>query len=104
MTGWSSCLAELPLYPWGFIVQDWHRALRAATARELLVLHYFLRRVLGASVYIVAEVRPDLGLLRGVFQGFGRRSRIQKVETAILDNPSPAITKSWESFTKFKGI
>jgi len=25
-----------------------------------------------------------------VFQGFGRRSRIQKVETDILDNPSPA--------------
>src|SRR6202007_419441 len=33
---------------------------------------------------------PDLGLLRGVVQGFGRRSRIQKLETAILDNPSPA--------------
>src|SRR6266849_467678 len=45
---------------------------------------------LGASVYILAEVLPDLGLLRGVFQGFGRRSRIQKVETDILDNPSPA--------------
>ena len=45
---------------------------------------------LGGAVYIVAEVIPDLGLLRGVFQGFGRRSRIQKVETDILDNPSPA--------------
>ena len=45
---------------------------------------------LGGAVYIVAEVLPDLGLLRGVFQGFGRRSRIQKVETDILDNPSPA--------------
>src|SRR6266576_6738826 len=29
-------------------------------------------------------------LLRGVFQGFGRRSRIQKVESDIIDNPSPA--------------
>jgi len=45
---------------------------------------------LGAGVYIVAEVIPDLGLLRGVAQGFGRRSRIQKVETDIIDNPSAA--------------
>src|SRR2546421_12360264 len=78
-------------YPWGFIVQG------------LAIVHFVRRRpenywfyiiffggFLGASVYIVAEVLPDLGLLRGVFQGFGRRSRIQKVETAILDNPSPA--------------
>jgi tetratricopeptide (TPR) repeat protein len=43
---------------------------------------------LGASVYIVVEVLPDLGLLRGVLQGFGRRSRIQTLEAQILDNPS----------------
>src|SRR6266566_2235903 len=73
-------------YPWGFIVQG------------LAIVHFVRRRpenywfyiiffggFLGASVYIVAEVLPDLGLLRGVFQGFGRRSRIQKVETAIPD-------------------
>src|SRR5207245_10217868 len=78
-------------YPWGYIVQI------------LAIVHFVRRRpetywffiiffggFLGASVYIVAEVLPDLGLLRDVFQGFGRRSRIQKVETAILDNPSPA--------------
>jgi tetratricopeptide (TPR) repeat protein len=51
---------------------------------------FFFGGWLGGAVYIVAEVLPDLGLLRGVFQGFGRRSRIQKVETDILDNPSPA--------------
>src|SRR5260370_7921551 len=45
---------------------------------------------LGAAVCILAEVVPDLGLLRGVFQGFGRRWRIQTVETLILENPSPA--------------
>lgn len=28
--------------------------------------------------------------MRGFFQGFGRRSRIKAVETAILDNPSAA--------------
>jgi hypothetical protein len=78
-------------YPWGFLVQ------------AFAIVHFFRRRPegywfyviiflgwLGAAVYIVAEVVPDLGLLRGVFQGFGRRSRIQKVETDILDNPSPA--------------
>jgi len=78
-------------YPWGFIVQI------------LAILHFLRRRpenywffiiffggFLGASVYIVAEVLPDLGLLRGVVQGFGRRSRIQTVETLILDNPSVA--------------
>jgi hypothetical protein len=80
------------LFPsWGFLLQI------------LAILHFLRRRpesywffiiffggFLGASVYIVAEVLPDLGLLRGVFHGFGRRSRIQKVETDILDNPSPA--------------
>jgi tetratricopeptide (TPR) repeat protein len=44
--------------------------------------------VLGAGVYMVVEVIPDLGLLRGTFLGFGRRSRIQALETLILDNPS----------------
>jgi hypothetical protein len=44
---------------------------------------------LGAAVYLVVEAIPDLGLLRGVFQGFGRRNRINILETQILDNPSP---------------
>jgi len=78
-------------YPWGFLVQG------------LAIVHFIRRRpenywfyVIfflgppGAAVYILAEVLPDLGLLRAVFQGFGRRSRIQIVETQILDNPSAA--------------
>jgi hypothetical protein len=78
-------------YPWGFLLQG------------LAIVHFIRRRpenywfyVIfflgppGAAVYILAEVLPDLGLLRGVFQGFGRRSRIQIVETQILDNPSVA--------------
>jgi len=78
-------------YPWGFILQG------------LAIIHFVRRRpedywfyviffggFLGAGVYIVAEVLPDLGLLRGVFQGFGRKSRIHIVETQILDNPSAA--------------
>jgi hypothetical protein len=78
-------------YPWGFLVQ------------AFAIIHFLRRRPegywfyviiflgwLGAGVYIVAEVLPDLGLLRGVVQGFGRKSRIQRVETDILDNPSAA--------------
>ena len=76
-------------YPWGFLLQI------------LAIVHFVRRRpenywfyviffggFLGASAYIVVEVLPDLGLLRNVFQGFGRRSRIQALETLILDNPS----------------
>src|SRR6267143_1173271 len=78
-------------YPWGFIVQGLaivHFARRRPENYWFYII--FFGGFLGASVYIVAEVLPDLGLLRGVFQGFGRRSRIQKVETDILDNPSVA--------------
>ena len=78
-------------YPWGFILQ-------------LVALVHFVRRrpdgfwlwviffggFLGALVYIVAEMLPDAGLLRNVYQGYGRRSRITAVETAIFDNPSAA--------------
>jgi len=78
-------------YPWGFLVQIFaivHFVRRRPENYWFYVI--FFLGWLGAAVYIVAEVIPDLGLLRGVFQGFGRRSRIQKVETDILDNPSPA--------------
>jgi hypothetical protein len=78
-------------YPWGFIVQ-------------IVALIHFVRRrpenywfyiilfggFVGSAAYLVVEAIPDLGLLRGVFQGFGRRTRIQKLETDILDNPSAA--------------
>jgi hypothetical protein len=76
-------------YPWGLVLQ------------VIAIVHFVRRRpenywfyiiffggFLGASAYIVVEVLPDLGLLRNVFQGFGRRSRIQTLETQILDNPS----------------
>ena len=76
-------------YPWGIFLQ--------ITA----IIHFIRRRPdnywlwiilmgggLGALVYIVAEVIPDLGLLRGTFQGFPRRRRIQQVNALILDNPS----------------
>ena len=76
-------------YPWGILLQ-------------LLALVHFVKRrpetywlwiiliggPIGAGAYLLVEVGPDARLLGGVFQGFGRRSRIQKLETEILDNPS----------------
>jgi len=76
-------------YPWGFIIQGValvHFVRRRPENYWLYII--FFGGALGAGVYIVAEVIPDLGLLRGVFQGFGRRSRIQTLETTVLDNPS----------------
>src|SRR5882672_1141499 len=76
-------------YPWGFLVQ-------------IVALIHFVRRrpegywfyiilfggFIGSSAYLLVEAVPDLGLLRGVFQGFGRRTRIQKLEMDVVDNPS----------------
>ena len=76
-------------YPWGYIFQ------------LLAIVHFYRRRpeyywfwiilmggILGAAAYFVVEVLPDASLLRDVFQGFGRRSRIASLEAVILDNPS----------------
>lgn len=43
---------------------------------------------LGALVYIVVEVLPDLGMLRHSFQVFSHRKRIRQLEVIVLDNPS----------------
>ena len=77
-------------YPRGILVQ------------VAALIHFFRRRpegfwffiiifgsALGAAVYLLVEAVPDLGLLRGTYQGFGRRSRINALEIQILDNPSP---------------
>jgi hypothetical protein len=77
------------IYPWGLIVQGialWHFVKRRPENYWLFIIIF--GGVLGAGVYVVVQMVPDLGLLRGVFQGFGRRSRIQVLETQILDNPS----------------
>jgi hypothetical protein len=76
-------------YPWGIILQ------------ALALAHFVRRRPetfwlwiiligggLGALVYIVAEVAPDVNLLGGIMQGVSRRRRIRALETVILDNPS----------------
>ncbi len=43
---------------------------------------------LGALVYIVAEMVPDLGLMRGALHVFPRRKRIKELEAMVLDNPA----------------
>ncbi len=76
-------------YPYGVILQ------------ALALVHFVRRRPdgywlwiilmgggIGAAAYLVAEVIPDAGLLRGAFQVFPRRKRIKQLELAILDNPS----------------
>ena len=42
----------------------------------------------GAFVYILVEVVPDLGLLRQVYDAFGRRKRIKMLEALVLENPA----------------
>jgi hypothetical protein len=77
-------------YPWGLVLQ------------AAAMIHFFRRRPenywfyvilfagpFGAAAYLVVEGIPDLGLLPGFWQGFGRRNRIKILETQILDNPSP---------------
>ena len=77
------------IYPWGLIVQGialWHFVKRRPEGYWRWVIIF--GGPLGALVYVVAEMIPDLGLLRGTFQGFSRKSRIQTLENQIKDNPS----------------
>jgi hypothetical protein len=76
-------------YPYGIVLQ------------AIAILHFVRRRpdtywlfiilmggALGAFVYVVVQVIPDAGLLRGAFQVFPRRKRIKELEGLIVDNPS----------------
>ena len=76
-------------YPWGFLVQA-AALVHAIRRRPEYYWYYiiFFGGLLGAAVYIVAEVIPDTRLLGDFFKGFGQRSRIQQLEGAISDNPS----------------
>jgi len=78
-----------PILRYGFILQ------------VIAVVHFIRRRPdgfwlwiiilgggFGALIYIVAEVIPDLGLLRGTFSFLPRHQRIGELEAAIRDNPS----------------
>jgi hypothetical protein len=76
-------------YPYGIVLQ------------ALAILHFVRRRPdtywlwiiligggLGALVYMLAEVIPDVRLLQGAYQVFPRRKRIRQLEAIIVDNPA----------------
>ena len=82
-------MAVLPFLSWGLILQ------------AIALVHFFQRRPeafwfwvivflgpLGATIYIVVEIVPDLGLLRHSFDAFGRRKRIRTLEAVVLQNPA----------------
>jgi hypothetical protein len=82
-------MAFLPFLSWGLILQ------------AIALVHFFQRRPeafwfwiivflgpLGATIYIVVEIVPDLGLLRHSFDSFGRRKRIRHLEEVVLQNPA----------------
>jgi hypothetical protein len=76
-------------FPWGILLQA--VALIHAIRRRPDAYWYwiiFIGGFLGALVYIVMEMIPDTRLLGDVFKGFNRRSRIQQLETILIDNPS----------------
>jgi hypothetical protein len=82
------------LFPWGVVLQ------------ALAIVHFIRRRPetmwlwviiflgpVGALIYIVVEVVPDLGLLRQSFDAFGRRKRIKLLEALVRENPAAG---NWE--------
>src|SRR5712672_4335030 len=76
-------------YPWGIVLQIVALVHFAKRRPETYWFYIILfGGLIGASAYLLVEVAPDARLLGGVFQGFGRRSRMHKLETEILDNPS----------------
>ena len=77
------------LFPWGILLQ------------ALALVHFVQRRPetfwlwiivflgpLGAAVYILVEVVPDLGLLRQAVDGVSRRKRLRHLEALVLENPA----------------
>jgi hypothetical protein len=76
-------------YPYGIVLQAialLHFARRRPDMYWLWII--LIGGALGAFIYIVVEVLPDAGLVRGAFQVFPRRKRIKELEGLILDNPS----------------
>jgi len=76
-------------YPYGVLLQALallHFARRRPDTYWLFII--LMGGAIGALVYILVQVVPDAGLLRGTFQVFPRRQRIRELEGAVLDNPS----------------
>lgn len=74
-------------FRWGLILQAIaliHFARRRPESFWLFVIIFL--GGLGAAVYIVIEMIPDLGLLRGVVDRFSRRRRIARLEAVAREN------------------
>jgi len=76
-------------YPWGILLQ------------AIAIVHFIRRRPdgywlwvvlflgpIGALVYIVVEMVPDLGLLRVAMEGMNRRRKIAELEGLVRENPA----------------
>ena len=77
------------LFPWGVLLQAMalvHFIRRRPDNVWLWIIIFF--GPLGALVYIVMEVIPDLGLLRQSFDSFERKKRIKQIEAVVLENPA----------------
>jgi hypothetical protein len=84
-------LQSLLFYPGGIILQVLalvHAVKRRPEGYWYLII--LLGGGVGALVYVVVEILPDVHLLGDAFAGANRKSRIQQLETKIVDNPSPA--------------
>jgi len=89
--GWNFHLGNLFGYPGGIVLQI--LALIHAVRRRPEVYWYWIILMggwIGALVYLVVEMLPDLSLLGNVFAGRNRKARILQLQTALVDNPSPA--------------
>ena len=78
-------------YPWSILLQV--LAIVHLIRRHGAFYWFFIILMggpIGALIYIVLEVVPDLGLLHDALTKRARKTRIQHVETTILDNPSAA--------------
>ncbi len=77
-------------YPWGLLLQG------------LAIVHFIRRRPetywiyvilflgpVGATIYLIVEGLPDIGLLGQSFKMFSRRKRISELEGTVRVNPSP---------------
>src|SRR5258708_13055988 len=77
-------------YPWGFLLQG------------LAIVHFIRRRPdnywfyviiflgpIGATVYLLIEALPDIGLVGQSFKVFPRRNPITQLQSMIPNNPSP---------------
>ncbi len=76
-------------YPWGIVLQV--LALIHLIKRRGAFYWYYIILIgggLGAIAYFLVEIVPELGLLRASFARHGRKAQIQKLESAIVDNPS----------------